>query len=145
VEVSPALISQVTDAVMDEVKAWQGRPLDPLYPIVYLDALYVKMRDEGHVQNRAVHLAIGINMEGNKEVLGMWSTANEGAKFWLQVLTDLRNRGVKDIFIACVDGLKGFPAAIETVFPDVGRRHLGIARGRCQLFCVNPFSIFVVG
>jgi len=118
VEVSPALISQVTDAVMEEVKAWQGRPLDALYPIVYLDALYVKMRDEGHVQNRAVHLAIGINMEGNKEVLGMWSTTNEGAKFWLQVLTDIRNRGVKDIFIACVDGLKGFPAAIETVFPE---------------------------
>jgi putative transposase len=118
VEVSPALISQVTDAVMEEVKAWQGRPLDPLYPIVYLDALYVKMREEGQVQNRAVHLAIGINMEGNKEVLGMWSTANEGAKFWLQVLTDIRNRGVKDIFIACVDGLKGFPAAIETVFPE---------------------------
>jgi putative transposase len=117
VEVSPTLISNVTDAVLEEVRAWQSRPLEGIYPVVYLDALYVRMREEGQVQNRAVYLAIGINMEGNKEVLGMWSSANEGAKFWLQVLTDIRNRGVKDIFIACVDGLKGFPAAIETVYP----------------------------
>jgi putative transposase len=117
VEVSPTLISNVTDAVLEEVKTWQPRPLDKVYPVVYLDALQVRMRDEGQVQNRAVYLAIAITMEGNKEVLGMWSSANEGAKFWLQVLTDIRNRGVKDIFIACVDGLKGFPAAIETVFP----------------------------
>ncbi len=117
VEVSPALISNVTDAVSEEVKAWQGRALEPVYPIVYLDALYVKMRDNGQVQNRAVHIALGINMEGGKEVLGMWTNANEGAKFWLQVLTELKNRGVQDIFIACVDGLKGFPNAIETVFP----------------------------
>jgi putative transposase len=118
VEVSPALISQVTEEVMDEVKAWQSRPLDPLYPIVYLDALYVKMRHEGRVENRAVHVAIGVSMEGRKEVLGLWTNANEGAKFWLSVLTELRGRGVKDILIACVDGLKGFPQAIESVFPQ---------------------------
>lgn len=118
VEVSPGLISNVTDAVAEEVKAWRGRPLDALYPVVYLDALYVRMREDSQVQNRAVYLAVGINMEGNKEVLGMWSSANEGSKFWLQVLTDIKNRGVNDIFIACVDGLKGFPAAIETVFPQ---------------------------
>jgi putative transposase len=117
VEVSPTLISNVTDAVVDEVRAWQSRPLDAVYPIVYLDALYVKIRDSGHVQNRAIYIAIGVTMEGNKEVLGMWTSANEGAKFWLQVLTDLRNRGVQDIFIACVDGLRGFPDAIQTVFP----------------------------
>jgi putative transposase len=118
VEVSPALISQVTEDVMEEVKAWQSRPLDPLYPIVYLDALYVKMRHEGRVENRAVHVAIGVSMEGRKEVLGLWTNANEGAKFWLSVLTELRGRGVKDILIACVDGLKGFPQAIESVFPQ---------------------------
>lgn len=117
VEVSPGLISTVTDAVIDEVKSWQGRPLERLYPIVYLDALYVKIRDNGQVQNRAIYLAIGIKLDGSKEVLGMWTSANEGAKFWLQVLTELQNRGVEDIFIACVDGLKGFPEAIETVYP----------------------------
>ena len=118
VEVSPTLISEVTDGVMEEVRAWQTRPLEPLYPIVYLDALVVKMRHEGRVTNRAVHVAIGVNLEGQKEVLGLWTTTNEGAKFWLQVLTELKNRGVKDILIACVDGLKGFPNAIETVFPQ---------------------------
>jgi len=118
VEVSPALISNVTDAVLDEVQAWQSRPLEQLYPIVYLDALHVKMRDNGHVQNRAVYTAIAITLEGKKEVLGLWTSANEGAKFWLQVLTELQTRGVKDILIACVDGLKGFPEAIETVFPQ---------------------------
>jgi putative transposase len=117
VEVSPTLISNVTDSVLDEVRAWQSRPLDPLYPIVYLDALVIKMRDNGQVQNRAVYVAIGITMEGQKEVLGLWTSANEGAKFWLQVLTELRNRGLQDIFIACIDGLKGFPQAIETVYP----------------------------
>jgi putative transposase len=116
-EVSPTLISQVTDAIQDEVRAWQSRPLEPIYCIVYLDALYVRMRDSGQVQNRAVYVAIGVNLEGVKEVLGLWTSANEGAKFWLQVLTEIRNRGVKDIFIACVDGLKGFPDAIEAVFP----------------------------
>jgi len=117
VEVSPTLISNVTDAVIEEVKAWQTRPLDAIYPIAYLDALVVKMRTEGRVENRAVYVAIGINLEGQKEVLGLWTSANEGAKFWLQVLTELQNRGLKDIFIACVDGLKGFPQAIETVYP----------------------------
>jgi putative transposase len=118
VDVSPTLISNVTDAVLEEVRAWQGRPLDPLYPIVYLDALVIKMRDNGQVQNRAVYVAIGITMEGHKEVLGLWTSANEGAKFWLQVLTELRNRGLQDIFIACVDGLKGFPQAIESAYPN---------------------------
>lgn len=118
VEVSPTLISNVTDAVIDEVRSWQSRPLERLYPIVYLDALYVKIRDGAHVQNRAIHVAIGVTLEGNKEVLGLWATGNEGAKFWLQVLTDLRNRGVEDIFIACVDGLKGFPEAVEAVYPQ---------------------------
>jgi putative transposase len=118
VDVSPTLVSAVTSEVEDEVQIWQNRPLDAVYPIVYLDALYVKMRDGVHVQNRAVYLAIGVTLEGSKEVLGMWTSANEGAKFWLQVLTELHNRGVKDIFIACVDGLKGFPDAIETVFPQ---------------------------
>ncbi len=118
VEVSPTLISNVTEAVMEEVRAWQSRPLDPLYPIVYLDALMVKMRDNGVVQNRAVYVALGVTREGRKEVLGLWSSANEGAKFWLQVLTELKNRGLQDIFIACVDGLKGFPQAIETVYPQ---------------------------
>jgi putative transposase len=118
VEVSPALISSVTDAVLDEVKAWQNRPLDALYPILYLDALQVKVRDGAHVRNKAIYLAIGINLQGAKEVLGLWVAQTEGAKFWLQVVTELKNRGVSDIFIACVDGLKGFPEAIETVFPQ---------------------------
>ena len=115
---SPALISNVTEAVMEEVKTWQGRPLDAVYPIVYLDALVVKIRDAGHVRNRAIYVAIGVNLRGNKEVLGLWTNEAEGAKFWLQVLTDMKNRGVADIFIVCVDGLSGFPKAIETVFPQ---------------------------
>ena len=117
VEISPSLISSVTDAITDEVKAWQSRPLDSVYPILYLDALVVKVRESSHIQNKAIHLIVGINTAGRKEVLGLWVTHNEGAKFWLQVLTDLKNRGVKDIFIACVDGLTGFPEAIETAFP----------------------------
>ena len=115
-EVSPSLISSVTDAVVDEVKAWQSRPLDPIYPIVYLDCIHVKIR-EGTVRVKAVYLAIGVTIAGEKEVLGLWLAQNEGAKFWLQVVTELRNRGVQDILIACVDGLKGFPDAIEAVFP----------------------------
>ena len=118
VEVSASLISEVTDAVQDEVKTWQNRPLEPLYPILFLDALMVKMRHEGRVENRAVYIAIGLDLNGQKDVLGLWTSAHEGAKFWLGVLTDLKNRGVQDIFIACVDGLKGFPQAIETVFPQ---------------------------
>lgn len=117
VEVSPTLISNVTDTVVEEVKAWQNRPLDAVYPILYLDALHVKIRDAGHVQNRAIYVALGVQLEGHKEVLGLWAGQAEGAKFWLQVVTELKNRGVQDIFIACVDGLKGLPQAIETVFP----------------------------
>lgn len=116
-EVSPSLISSVTDAVAEEVKTWQSRPLDPVYPIVYLDCIHVKVR-EGAVRVKAVYLAIGVTMSGEKEVLGLWLSQTEGAKFWLQVVTELRNRGVQDIFIACVDGLKGFPEAIEAVFPQ---------------------------
>jgi len=118
VEVSPTLVSTVTDAVMEEVKAWQNRPLEPLYGLMFLDALYVKMRHEGRVENRAVYVAIGVDLDGRKEVLGLWSSSHEGAKFWLGVLTELKNRGVKDVLIACVDGLKGFPQAIEAVFPE---------------------------
>jgi putative transposase len=117
IEVSPTLISNVTDAVLEEVKQWQNRALEQLYPIVYLDALMVKVRDEGHIQNKAIYVVLGVNLEGQKEVLGLWVAQTEGAKFWLQVLTELQNRGVKDIFIACVDGLKGFPEAIEAVYP----------------------------
>jgi len=117
VDVSPTLISSVTDAIADEVKIWQNRPLDAVYPIVYMDAVRIKVRDNGHVINKAVYLALGVTMDGLKEVLGMWVAENEGAKFWLQVVTELQNRGVQDIFIACVDGLKGFPEAIERVFP----------------------------
>lgn len=117
VDVSPGLISNVTEAVMEEVKIWQARSLDEVYPILYMDALRVKIRDGGHVLNKAIYVAIGVNMEGKKEVLGLWAAQNEGAKFWLQILTELQNRGVKDIFVACVDGLKGFPEAIETVYP----------------------------
>jgi putative transposase len=117
VEVSPALISNVTEAVLEEVTAWQSRPLDALYPIIYLDALQVKIRDGAHVRNKAIYLVVGINLQGLKEILGLWIEQTEGAKFWLQILTDLKNRGVADIFIACVDGLKGFPEAIEAVFP----------------------------
>ena len=118
VEVSPTLISSVTDTVIEDVKAWQSRPLDAVYPILYLDAIQFKVRDSGHVRNKAVYLAIGINVNGMKEVLGLWIAQTEGAKFWLQVVTDLKSRGVQDIFIACVDGLKGFPEAIESIFPQ---------------------------
>lgn len=116
-EVSPDLISSVTDAVVGEVQAWQSRLLEPVWPIVYLDALVLKIRDEGVVRNKSAYLALGINPEGKKEVLGLWIEENEGAKFWLKVITELKNRGVEDIFIACCDGLKGFPQAIEAVFP----------------------------
>ena len=118
VEVSAALISEVTDSIQEEVKAWQDRPLDALYPIVYLDALMVKMRQDGKVDNRAVYTAIGINVEGQKSVLGLWVSGNEGAKDWMSVLQNLKNRGMKDAFVICTDGLKGFPEAIEAVFPS---------------------------
>ena len=116
-EVSPTLISTVTDAVIEDVKAWQSRPLEALYPIVYLDCIHVKVRDSGAVRVKAVYLALGINLRGEKELLGLWIAQTEGAKFWLQVITELKNRGVNDIFIVCVDGLKGFPDAIAAVFP----------------------------
>jgi putative transposase len=118
IEISPSLISTVTDAVLDEVRAWQARPLDTVYPILYLDALQVKVKSQGRVMNKAIYLAFGVNLQGLKEVLGMWASDNEGAKFWMQVVTELKNRGVADIFIACVDGLKGFPEAIEAVYPQ---------------------------
>lgn len=117
VEVSPTFISQVTNAVLDEVNAWQQRPLAAVYPIVYLDCLVVRSRDSGVIQNKAVYLALGVNTEGEKELLGLWLAQNEGAKFWLSVMNELKNRGVSDIFIACCDGLKGFPEAIEAVYP----------------------------
>lgn len=117
VEVSSGLISKVTEAVEEERKLWQNRILDAVYPIVYFDAIVVKVRQEGRVINKAIHLALGVNLSGHKELLGMWMTENESSKFWLSVMTELHNRGLKDIFIACVDGLTGFPEAIETVFP----------------------------
>jgi putative transposase len=118
VEVSHTLISNVTEAVEAERKLWQHRSLEAIYPIVYLDALVVKVRQDGRVVNKAIHLALGVNLSGQKELLGLWMTQNESSKFWLSVLTELQNRGVKDIFIACVDGLTGFPEAIEAVFPQ---------------------------
>ncbi len=117
VEVSPTLISQVTDAVTEEITLWQNRPLEEVYPILYLDAIRVKVRHNGSVINKAVYLAIGVTWDGTKDILGLWIAETEGAKFWLQVVTELKNRGVQNIFIACVDGLKGFPEAIEAVFP----------------------------
>jgi putative transposase len=116
-EISPSLISAVTDAVVDEVTKWQSRPLDPIWPVIYLDAIVLKIREQGQVQNRHVYLALGISLEGKKEVLGMWLETTEGAKFWLKVVTELKNRGVADAFIICCDGLKGFPEAIEAVLP----------------------------
>jgi putative transposase len=118
VEVSQSLISNVTDTVLEEVRAWQSRPLDSVYPILYLDALQVKVKSGGRVVSKAIYLAFGVNLQGLKEVLGIWASDNEGAKFWMQVITELKNRGVQDIFIACVDGLKGFPEAIEAIYPE---------------------------
>src|SRR3954447_18139472 len=118
IEVSPDLISAVTDAVLDEVAAWQARPLEAAYPLVFFDALRVKVRDEGLVRNKAVHVALRVRADGTKEILGLWLEQNEGAKFWLRVMNELRNRGVEDILIAVVDGLKGFPEAITAVFPE---------------------------
>src|SRR5690348_16758531 len=116
-EVSPDLVSAVTDAVLDEVAEWQNRPLEPLYPLVFLDAIRVKVRDEGTVRNKAVYVALGVRPDGTKEVLGLWIEQTEGAKFWLRVMNELKDRGVQDILIAVVDGLKGFPEAIAAVFP----------------------------
>jgi putative transposase len=118
IEVSPDLISAVTDAVLEEITAWQARPLEPVYPLVFFDALRVKVRDEGLVRNKAVHIALGVRADGTKEILGLWLEQNEGAKFWLRVMNELRNRGIEDLLIAVVDGLKGFPEAIVAVFPQ---------------------------
>jgi putative transposase len=117
-DVSPDLISRVTDAVLDEVKEWQSRPLEAVYPVVFFDALRVKIRDDGLVRNKAVYVALALDCEGHKEVLGLWVEQNEGAKFWLKVMNELRNRGVQDIVFAVVDGLKGFPEAISAAFPQ---------------------------
>src|SRR5680860_1602428 len=119
VAVSAELISKITDAVLPELRAWQSRPLDAVYPIVYLDAIVVKVRTDRHVLNRPCYIAMGVDVEGAKHVLGLWlGDGGEGAKFWLQVLTELKNRGVADVLIACVDGLKGFPEAIATEYPN---------------------------
>jgi putative transposase len=118
IDASPDLISTVTDAVLEEVAAWQARPLDPAYPLVFFDAIRVKVRDEGMVRNKAIHIALGVRADGHKEVLGLWIEQNEGAKFWLRVMNELKNRGTEDIMLAVVDGLKGFPDAITAVFPD---------------------------
>jgi len=117
-DVSASLISRITDSVIEQVVEWQSRPLDSVYPIIYLDCIVLKIRQDKRVINKAVYLALGVNMEGQKELLGMWMSENEGAKFWLNVLTELQNRGVRDILIACIDGLKGFPDAINTVYPE---------------------------
>ncbi len=118
VEVSPDLISTVTDGIISEVKQWQDRPLEGVYPIVFFDSLVMKIRDEGRIVNKAVYLAVGVGLDGMKDVLGIWIAKSEGAKFWLQVFTELKNRGMNDVLIACVDGLQGLPEAIESVFPQ---------------------------
>ena len=117
-EVSPNLVSAVTYAVLDEIATWQARPPEPVYPLIFFDALRVKIRDEGLVRNKAVHIALGVRADGTKEILGLWLEQNEGAKFWLRVLNELRNRGVEDLLLAVVDGLKGFPEAIQAAFPE---------------------------
>jgi putative transposase len=117
-EVSPELISRVTDAVLEDVQEWRKRPLAPIWPIVYLDALVIRVRESGAVRRKSAYLAIGVGLDGRKEVLGIWLEETEGAKFWLKVITELKNRGIEDILIACVDGLKGFPQALESVFPN---------------------------
>jgi transposase-like protein len=117
VEVSPTLISKVTETVMDKVMDWQNRPLETVYPILYLDCITVNVRQDKHIVSKSIYLALAVTMEGKKELLGMWISEHEGSKFWLQVLTELKNRGVKSIYVACVDGLTGFPDAINTVFP----------------------------
>jgi putative transposase len=118
IEVSADRISTVTDAVLDEIATWQARPLEPIYPLVFFDALRVKIRDEGLVRNKAVHIALGVRADGTKEIHGLWLEQNEGAKFWLRVMNELRNRGVEDVLLGVVDGLKGFPEAIPAVSPE---------------------------
>ena len=137
VEVSPAMISAVTDAVLEEVGAWQQRPLDRMYPVVIFDALRVKIRDEGVVRNKAVYLALGVDRDGQKEVLGLWIEQTEGAGFWLRVMTELKSRGVEDVLVALVDGLVGFPDAITTVFPQAQVHHCVVHLVRQSLAYVN--------
>jgi putative transposase len=137
-EMSPTLISTVTDAVHDELNAWQNRPLDAMYTVIWLDALVLKVRDQGVVQNKAAHVAIGLTLEGRKEVLGIWLESNEGAKFWLRVLTELKNRGVQDVLFVCCDGLKGFPQAIEAAFPKATVQ-------TCIVHQVRNSLVFVAG
>ena len=137
VEVSPSLISTVTDAVIDEVRAWQSRPLEALYVVVYFDCLMVKIREGAHIVNKAIYLAIGLTREGQKEALGLWLSPTEGAKFWLGVITELKNRGVLDLFIACVDGLKGLPEAIEAVFPKTQVQQCIVHQVRASLSYVS--------
>jgi putative transposase len=141
VDVSPDLISTVTDAVLEELAAWQARPLEAVYPLIFFDALRVKIRDEGTVRNKAVHIALGVRVDGAKEVLGLWLEQNEGAKFWLRVMNELRNRGVEDVLLAVVDGLKGFPEAITAVFPEAMVQtcivHL-LRQGLSGILCAGP-------
>ncbi len=138
-DISAGLVSQVTNSVIERVVEWQSRPLDAVYPIVYLDCIVLKIREDKRVINKAIYLALGINVEGHKELLGLWMSENEGAKFWLSVLTDLQNRGVKHVFIACVDGLKGFPEAINTTFPEA---KVQLCRGQSSSDCVLSFGYF---
>ena len=137
VDISPSLISTVTEAVMDEVRAWQSRPLEAVYPILYLDALKVKVKSQGRVVNKSIYLAFGVTLAGHKEVLGIWAADSEGAQFWMQVITELKNRGVQDIFIACVDGLKGFPEAIAAVLPETQVQLCVVHLVRRSLFYVS--------
>jgi putative transposase len=133
VEVSPGLISSVTDAVIDEVRAWQSRPLEAVYPVAYFDCLMVKVRDGAHIVNKAIYLAIGLTREGQKDALGLWISPTEGAKFWMGVMSEMKNRGVADIFIACVDGLKGLPEAIEAVYPQAQVQQCVVHQVRASL------------
>lgn len=134
IDVSPDLISTVTDAVLEEVAAWQQRPLDPAYPLVFFDAIRVKIRDEGLVRSKAIHIALGVRANGGKEVLGMWVEQNEGAKFWLRVMNEIKNRGTEDIMLAVVDGLKGFPDAITACSPKPWSRHV------LSIRCATPWT-----
>jgi len=137
VEVSPSLISTVTDAVIDQVRAWQSRPLEAVYPVVYFDCLRVKIRDGAHILTKAIYLAIGLTRDGQKEALGLWISPTEGAKLWMGVMSELKNRGVLDILIACVDGLKGLPEAIEAVFPQVAVQQCVVHQVRASLSYVG--------
>ena len=116
-EISAGLVSQVTESVLEKVIEWQNRPLEAIYPVIYMDCIVVKIRQDKQIINKAIYLVLGINMDGHKELLGMWISENEGAKFWLSVLTELKNRGVQDVMVACIDGLKGFPEAISAIYP----------------------------